>query len=601
MRLPALALFATAVLALPATAEPVHGIAMHGTPKYQAGFTHFDYVNPDAPKGGEVRLGVSGTFDSLNPFILAGKKAVGAGLTFDTLGRPSADEPFSYYGLIAQTIDIAPDRTSVTFALRPEARFHDGSPITAEDVEFTFQILREKGLPFFRSYYGDVVKVDIEGPHKVTFRFKDGNNGELPLILMQMPILSKAYYSKNAFDKTSLEPPLGSGPYKIASVDAGKSIVLSRVPDYWGKDLPVSRGHANFGTLRYEYFRDDTIALEAFFAGQIDWRRETSALSWAQRYDKPPVADGRIKKEAFETEQTAGMQGFGMNLRRPQFQDRDVRRAIILALDFEWSNKTLFFGLYKRTRSFFDNSDLGATGLPSPAELKLLEPWRGKIPDEVFTTEYKPPVTDGSGNIRPQLREALALLKKAGWEPKNGKLTNAQGQEFVFEILLENPAYERIALPFTKNLELLGIKANVRVVDPAQYEERMKRFDFDMTVELFAQSDSPGNEQRDFFGSAAADEPGGRNTLGIKSPAIDALIEQVITAKSREDLQTATKALDRVLQWGYYTVPHWNLGKVWVAHWDMFGRTDKRIKAGVDINTWWIDPKKAAAIGRKAN
>jgi microcin C transport system substrate-binding protein len=601
MRLPALALLATAFLPLPSQAEPVHGIAMHGAPKYGPDFKQFDYVNPDAPKGGELRLGAAGTFDSLNPFILAGKKAGGVALTLDTLGRTSADEPFSYYGLIAKTIDIAPGRDSVTFELRREARFHDGSPLTSADVAFTFEILREKGLPFYRSYYGDVVKVETDGPHKITFHFKDGNNGELPLILMQMPIVSKAYYAKVDFNKTALEAPLGSGPYKITHVDAGKSITLTRVPDYWAKDLPVSRGQFNFNRVRYEYFRDDTIALEAFFAGQIDWRRESSALSWATRYDKPAYKDGRVKKEEFATEQTAGMQGFGMNLRKPLFQDRDVRRAIIQALDFEWSNKTLFFGLYTRTRSYFDNSDLGAKGLPSEAELKLLEPFRGQIPDEVFTTDYKPPVTDGSGNIRPQLREALALLKKAGWEAKNGKLQNAKGEEFTFEILLDNPAFERIALPFAKNLELMGIKANVRVVDPAQYEERMNRFDFDMTVEQFPQSDSPGNEQRDFFGSAAADEPGGRNTLGIKSPAIDVLIEKIITAKSREELTTATKAMDRILQWGYYMVPQWYLGKSWIAHWDMFAWPDKPVKSGVDVMTWWVDPKKAAVLGRKAD
>lgn len=602
MRLPALALLATAFFPFVSQAEPVHAIAMHGAPKYGPDFKHFDYVNPDSPKGGELRLGATGTFDSLNPFILGGTKAGAAGATFDSLGRPSDDEAFSYYGLIAKTIDVAADRTSVTFELRPEARFHDGSPITAEDVAFTFQTLRDKGLPFYRSYYGDVVKVDTDGPHKITFRFKDGNNGELPLILMQMPILSKAYYAKVDFTKTTLEPPLGSGPYKITQVDAGKSITLTRVADYWAKDLPVTRGQYNFGSMRFDYFRDDTISIEAFFAGQIDWRRESSALRWATRYtDVPAIKDGRIKKEVFETDQTAGMQGFAMNLRRPLFQDRDVRRAIVQALDFEWSNKTLFHGLYTRTRSYFDNSELGATGLPSPAELKLLEPFRGQIPDEVFTTEYKPPVTDGSGNTRPQLREALALLKKAGWEAKNGKLQNAKGEEFTFEILLDNAVYERIALPFAKNLELMGIKASVRVVDPSQYEERMNRYDYDMTVDLFPQSDSPGNEQRDFFGSVAAGEPGGRNTIGIKSPAIDALIEKIIAAKSREDLITATKALDRVLQWGVYVVPHWYLGKSWIAHWDMFGWPDKPVKAGVDINTWWIDPTKAAAIGRKAN
>jgi microcin C transport system substrate-binding protein len=598
MKLPLLA-FAASLLFVPmAQAEPVHGLNIYGNPKYPATFTHFDYVNPSAPKGGEVRLSAIGTFDSLNPFILKGTSAGITSYTFDTLGVSSEDEPFSMYGLLAESMDIAPDKASMTVKLRREAKFHDGSAVTSTDVAFSFTTLRDKGAPVFRSYYADITAVETPDPQTVIFRYKDGTNRELPLITLQMPILSKAWYSTHPFDETTMTAPLGSGPYKVVRAEAGRSIVYERDPGYWGKDLAVNRGKDNFDRIRVDYFRDETIAMEAFFAGQIDWRRETTALRWTTGYDKPPVRDGRILKESFQTKLVQGMQGFSFNIRRPQFADPRVRQALTQVMDFEWMNKTLFSGLYKRSRSYFDNSEMAATGLPSPAELKLLEPWRGKIPEEVFTHEYKLPVTDGSGSIRPQLREALSLLKQAGWEVKGGKLTDASGKPFTFEIMLVNPAFERVTLPYAKNLEQLGITASVRVIDPAQYQRRIENYDFDVTVGLFAQSESPGNEQREFFGSAAADLPGTRNIIGIKSQAVDDLIEKIIYADSREALVTAARALDRVLQWGHYQVPQWYLGQIWVAHWDMFGKPEKPSKYGYSLEYWWVDPAKAGNLGR---
>ena len=577
-----------------------HGISLFGELKYGPDFKNFDYANPNAPKGGMMKLSAIGTYDTLNPYIVKGVPATGIGQIFDTLTTASEDEPGSEYGLVAETIEVAPDKLSVLYTLRKEARFHDGSPMTPADMVWTFETLRQKGHPMYRSYYGDVTKVEPEGERGIRFRFKDANNRELPQILGQMPVLSKAYWSGKDFEKTTLDPPLGSGAYKIDSLDPGRSITYRRVADYWGANLPVNKGRFNVDVIRYDYYRDGTIALEAFKAGQYDVRRENSSKSWATGYDSPALREGLIKKETIPNQLPSGMQGLGYNLRRPMFQDPRVRQALAYGFDFEWSNKNLFYGLYKRTRSYFDNSELAATGVPQGEELKILEPFRGKIPDEVFTKEYDPPKYDGSGNIRDGLREALNLLKAAGWTFKSEKLVNDQtGQPFEFEIVLNDPQMERIVLPFAKNLERMGISAHVRTIDTAQYEKRMETFDYDMAIEVFGQSLSPGNEQREFWGSKAADEQGSRNTLGIKNPVIDELVEALIRAPDRASLVAHTHALDRILQYGYYVIPQFHLGAFWIAYWDKFRRPEVSPKYGFGLDSWWVDPKAEQTVEAK--
>ena len=583
-----------------ARAVVTYGISLYGEFKYQPGFTHFDYANPDAPKGGTMRLAAIGTFDTLNPFVIKGVPAAGIGRIFDTLMAQSEDEPETSYPLIAESADLAADRMSILYTLNKAARFQDGTPMTPEDVVWSFETLRDKGAPLYRFYYGDVTKVEQEGDRGVRFFFKSADNRELPAILSQLPVLSKAYWSGRDFEKTTLDPPLGSGPYKIESVDPGRSITYRRVADYWAKDLPVNKGRFNVDTIRYDYYRDATVSLEAFKAGQYDFRRENVSKQWATGYDGPALRNHLFKKEELPNELPSGMQGFGYNLRRPLFQDPKVREALAYAFDFEWSNKNLFYGYYKRTRSYFDNSELAATGVPRGEELKILEPYRGQIPDAVFTTEYNPPKYDGSGEIRDGLRTALGLLKQAGWSFKGQQLVNEKtGEPFVFEILLAQPEFERIVLPFAQNLKRLGITATVRTVDPAQYEKRMETFDFDMAVVSFGQSLSPGNEQREFFGSAAADQPGSRNELGIKSKVVDALIEQLIAAPTRESLVAHTHALDRVLQYGYYVIPQYHLGKFWVAYWDKLRRPAVAPKYGLGLESWWVDPAAEKTIETK--
>ncbi|TAN53548.1 MAG: ABC transporter substrate-binding protein, partial [Rhodospirillales bacterium] len=489
------------LLSLPAQAaevKPVHGIAMHGQPKYTADFKQFDYVNPTAPKGGEVRMAQIGTFDSLNPFIVKGIPPTDIGLLFSTLLTASADEPFSEYSYVAETIEMPEDRSWVVFNLRAIAKFHDGSPVTAEDVVFTFNTLKAKGAPFYRLYYAGVAKAEAAGPRKVKFTFANATNRELPLIIGQMPILSKAYWSKRDFESTTLEPPLGSGPYKVESVEAGRSIVYRLDPGHWAKDLPVMKGRHNFERIRIDVYRDATVALEALKAGEYDFRQENESKKWATEYkDAPATKAGLLKAETIPNQRPVGMQGFVMNLRRPLFQDRRVREAMSLAFDFEWSNKNLFYGQYTRTNSYFANSDLASSGLPEGGELKLLETFRDKLPGEVFAKGFKAPATNGDGNPRENLRAALALLKEAGWEVKDRKLVNARtGEPFGFEILLNSPAFERIALPYVENLKKLGIEASVRTLDTAQYKSRSDAFDFDMTVDLWGASESPGNELR---------------------------------------------------------------------------------------------------------
>ena len=596
----AFALTVSLAAAAAAAATGDYGMSLFGELKYGPDFTNFDYANPNAPKGGTMKFSAIGTYDTLNPYVIKGVPAAGLGMVFSTLTSASEDEPGSEYGLVAQTIDLAPDRLSVLYTLRKEARFHDGSPMTPEDVVWTFNTLRDKGHPMYRSYYGDVTKIEPEGERGVRFHFKSADNRELPQILGQMPVLSKKYWADKDFTKTTLDPPLGSGPYKIESLDPGRSITYRRVPDYWGANLPVNKGRFNVDEMRYDYYRDGTIALEAFKAGQYDVRRENSSKNWATNYDSPALRAGLIKKEAIPNQLPSGMQGFGYNLRKPLFQDPRVRQALAYAFDFEWSNKNLFYGLYTRTRSYFDNSELAATGVPQGDELKILEPFRGKIPDEVFTRAYDPPKYDDKYTQRDGLRAAIKLLKEAGWTFKSEKLVNDKtGQPFEFEILLDDPAYERIALPFKQNLARMGITANVRLVDNAQYEKRMETFDFDMAVALFPQSLSPGNEQRDFFGSASADEQGSRNVLGIKSPVIDKLIDELVQAPDRQSLILHCHALDRVLQYGYYLVPQFHLGAFWIAYWDKYRHPQITPAYGLGVDTWWVDPTAAQSIEAK--
>jgi microcin C transport system substrate-binding protein len=594
------AAFCLLLAASGAQAAPSEGMSLFGDLKYGPGFTHFDYTNPQAPKGGVMRYAAIGTFDTLNPFVINGVPADGISLIFDTLSASSEDEPASEYGLVAKTIDLAPDKLSVLYTLRKEARFHDGAQMTPADVIWTFETLQKNGLPAYREYYGDVTKVVQEGDRGIRFYFKSAKNRELPQILGQMPVLSKAYWSGRDFEKTTLTPPLGSGPYTIQSVDPGRSITYSRVKDYWGVDLPVNKGRYNVDTIRYDYYRDATIALEAFKAGQYDVRLENSSKDWATGYDSPALRAGLIKKEQIPNGLPSGMQGFGYNLRRPIFQDARVREALAYAFDFEWSNKNLFYGAYQRTRSYFDNSELAATGVPQGQELQILDKFRGQIPDAMFTTEYDPPKYDGSGNIRDGLRKALTLLTQAGWTFKDEKLVNAKtGQPFEFEILLDNPQFERIVLPFVDNLKRMGITARVRTVDTAQYERRMDTFDYDMTVVLFPESLSPGNEQREYWGSQAADEQGSHNVLGIKSKVVDVLVEELIQSPDRASLVAHTRALDRVLQYGYYVIPNFHLAAFRVAYWDKFRRPAISPKYGVGFDTWWVDPSAEKSVEAK--
>ncbi len=604
------AILVSLALSAPAAAQPeartVHGIAMHGTPKYGPEFRHFDYVNPDAPKGGEVRLHAIGTFDSLNPFIVKGQPPTGAALPYESLLTSSADEAFTEYGLIAESITLPDDRSWVEFTLRPEARWHDGKPVTVEDVIFSLETLKTKGQPFYRLYYGAVAKAEKTGERKVRFTFAGGENRELPLIVGQMPILPRHYWEGKDFTQTTLEPPLGSGPYRIGAFEPGRYVVYERVQDYWGAELPVNVGLYNFDTVRYDFYRDTTVALEAFKAGLYDWRLENESKKWATGYEFPAVRNGQVLKQEIEHDRPTGMQAYAYNTRRPLFQDPKVRHALAYAFDFPWTNQNLFYGQYTRTESYYSNSELASDGLPSPEELAILEPLAGEIPPEVFTTEYDPPTSDGSGNIRPNLRIAMKLLKEAGWEVRDGSLVNAAtGQPFAFEILLSQPTWERITLPFVRNLERLGIRASIRTVDTAQYKNRVDTFDFDMIVDVWGQSLSPGNEQWEFWGSGAADNVGSRNTIGIKDPAIDKLIALVVAAPDRDSLITRTRALDRVLLWNHFVIPHWHIGYDRVAYWDKFGRPEVTPSQGVQFFSWWIDqgkkPQTAEQPGRQGS
>jgi len=597
MRLRTLLGLVFAGLACTAQAAPQHALTLYNEPpKYPADFKHFDYVNPDAPKGGTFRQAGFGGFDSLNPFISKGVPADDIGLIYDTLAKQGLDEPFTEYGLIAGKIEKAPDNSWVRFYLRPEARFHDGHPVRAEDVVFSFQTLMKSGSPLFRGYYSDVDNVIAEDPLRVLFTFKHTSNRELPLILGQLSILPKHWWEHRDFSKGNLEIPLGSGPYKVSEVKAGRSVRYERVKDYWGKDLPVNRGFYNFDNMTIDYYRDNTVALEALKAGQFDYWQEMSAKNWANAYNTPSVTEGRLIKEQIPNGNPTGMQGFVFNLRRPVFQDVRVRQALSLLLDFEWTNKQLFNGAYARTRSYFENSEMAATGLPDQDQLAILDPFRGKIPDQVFSEAFQNSVCDGSGMIRAQQRKAYQLLQEAGWRIVDDKMVDTNGKPVSIEFLLAQTEFERVLLPFKRNMSDLGIDLVIRRVDVSQYINRVRSRDFDMVVGSFPQSSSPGNEQREFWKSESADKPGSRNYMGLKDPVVDELVEELINADSRKSLVAHARALDRVLQWGYYVIPNWHI-KTWrVAYWNHIGHPKVPPTNDVGISTWWVKPDAKPAI-----
>ena len=585
-----------ALLAGGAAAEPAHGIAMHGAPKYPADFKAFGYVDPEAPKGGTIRWAVTGSFDSLNPYIVRGRPPpeVGTAAVFESLMARAQDEPFSLYGLIAESIDTPPDRSSVTFRLRPEARWHDGTPITAADVLFSWETLRKHGRPNHRAYYGRVVTAEAPDPHTVRFGFAPlpdgGYDRELPLILGLMPILSEAWWRGRDFEATTLEPPLGSGPYRIGAVTPGRSVEYRRLPDYWGRDLAVRRGAANADVVRYDFYRDDGSALEAFKAGAADIRRESNPTRWATGYDFPAARDGRVRLEALSHGRPEPMRGFIINTRRPLFRDVRVRQALGLAFDFAWINRSLFRGAYKRSPSYYPNSELAATGLPGPEETALLEPFRAGLPPELFTRPPPLPETDGSGpaGLRSNLLAARTLLAAAGWRVEDGGLADADGHPFAFEILLSAPADEKVALEFARALARLGIAARVRTVDSAQFQGRLDDYDYDLVLSQWLSTLSPGNEQAVFFGSAGADLPGGRNYAGIRSPAVDALAASLGQAPARAALVARVRALDRVLIWGFYAVPLYYLGEDRVASWCQLHRPAVVPVYGFLPEVWWV-------------
>ncbi|MBE7927691.1 extracellular solute-binding protein [Pseudomonas saudiphocaensis] len=578
-----------------ATAAPKHAVTLYDEkPKYAANFSHFEYVNPDAPKGGVLRQAGFGSFDSLNPFINKGVAADDIGLIYDTLATSSLDEPFTIYGLLAEKIEKGPNNQWVRFHLRPEARFHDGEPVTAEDVVFTFETLISQGAPHYRGYYADVEKVVAETPRRVRFDFKHSGNRELPLILGQLPILPKHWWAERDFSATSMEPPLGSGPYRVDRVQAGRSIRYARVEDYWGKDLAVNRGFYNFDQVVIDYYRDNTVALQAFKAGHFDYWLETSAKNWATAYDIEAVRSGRIIRDEIANHNPQGMQGFIFNIRRERLQDVRVREAIALLFDFEWTNRQLFNGAYTRTRSYFDNSELASSGLPDKQELALLEPLRNQIPADLFEKPFELPQSSGDGVIREQQRKAYRLLTDAGWKIQDDRMVDNLGKPVKLEFLLVQAEFERVLLPYKRNLADLGIELEIRRVDVSQYINRLRSRDYDMIVSGFGQSSSPGNEQREYWHSASADNPGSRNFIGLKDPAIDTLVEKLIAADSREELITRTRALDRLLLWGHYVVPNWHIKSWRVAYWNHLAHPATTPRNDIGLMTWWHKPDTAA-------
>lgn len=577
------------------------GAAIHGEPKHGPEMEHFPWVNPDAPKGGTFRTATTGTFDSFNPYIAKGDP-LNPG--YETLMEQSIDEPSTSYCLICETIEYPEDRSWVAFNLRPEARWHDGQPITAEDVAFSFRTLTEKGAPFYRQYYENVADVVVEGPQRVKFAMKTAGNNEMPNIMGDLPVIPKHYWEAREFDAITLEVPLVSGPYKIASFEPGRTVVTERVEDYWGKDLPMNRGRYNFDRFVTEYYRDRTVAREAFKAGQADYWFENSSKDWATSFDVPAVREGLIQKVELEHDRPRGLQAFWFNTRKDKFQDPRVREALGYLFDFEWTNKNIFYDAYERSRSYF-SGDLSASGLPEGEELAILEDLRERYPDlvpaRVFTDAYEPPVAPGTGDIRENMRKALALFREAGYRLENGKLVNEKGEQLTIEFLEQanDPTYERYILPYIRNMEKMGIAASIRPVDDSQYINRVRGFDYDIITQPVGQSESPGNEQRDYWGSEAADEEGSRNIAGVKNAAIDDLIEQLVQTKDQEKLHAQVRALDRLLQWSFYVVPQWHIDHDRVLYWDKFGRPEQRPlygEAAAIADAWWVVPEKAQAL-----
>lgn len=593
------------------TGKPVHAISLYGEPRYPADFTHFAFHNPDAPKGGVLRRAAIGTFDSFNAFSFKGNKPspglihyLGAAhyMFFnEALTVRSPDESGTWYCLLCETIEVAPDRMWIEYALRPEARFHDGSPVTVEDVMYSFEILMAKGHPRYKVYWGDVARAEQTGERTVRFHFKNNSNVELPLLMGELPILSKAFWETRDFEAATLDVPIASGPYKIDRFEAGRFYVLKRDPNYWGKDLPLLRGTHNFDEMRIDYYRDDDVAFQAFTSGLVDLRGELDATRWATGYDQSLVDAGAIVKEGFSDGQPDEKHPFVMNIRRTLFEDVRVREALGLAFDFDGTNRTVAYGLMDPFYSYWQGSDIASTGLPAGEELEILERFRDQVPPQVFTTAFTPPRTETEGALRENLLKAQQLLADAGWQLKDGVLINAKtGTPFEFEFLIHLPVYERWIGPYLLNLERLGIKGRIRIVDQTQYLNRMNDFDFDMVMGELpywgGQSDSPGNEQREMWGSAAADNQGSENWIGIKNPAIDAIIDELVTASTRESLLAHAKALDRILLWNHYVVPGYVEPEIWWAYWNKFGHPEIVPNDGPNPATWWIDTAKAETL-----
>jgi microcin C transport system substrate-binding protein len=588
-----------------------HGLSLFGEPRYPADFKHFDYVNPAAPQGGVVRQIAFGTFDNFNSVVagVKGSLAMGTELFNETLMTAALDEVSTEYGLLAEAASHLDDFSSVTYRLRANARWHDGKPVTPDDVIFSFDAFK-KNSPYHGAYYRHVVKAEKSGEREVTFTFDGPGNRELPHIVGQLSVLPKHWWEgtdksgkKRDVTQTTLEPPLGSGPYRLKDFVAGHSIVYEKVADYWGKDVNVTIGTRNFQQLRYEYFRDSTVALEAFKGDQVDWRTENSAKNWATSYDFPAVRDKRVVLEEFPISNVGVMQAFTFNIRRDKFKDARVRRAFNFAFDFEEMNRTIFFGQYKRISSYFEGTELASSGIPQGKELEILQSVKDKVPADLFSKPYTNPVGGSQQADRNNLREALSAFREAGYEIKDTKLVNAKtGEPYSVEFLAEDPSTERFMLFYKPSLQRMGMTVNVRVVDSAQYENRLRQWDYDIIVASWGESLSPGNEQRDFWSSQAADMPGSRNLIGIKNPAVDALIDRVIFAKNRDDLVAATKALDRVLLWNFYVVPQWTYGKQRSARWDRFGRPATLPKYGLSAfpTIWWWDADKAAKVPQRS-
>lgn len=581
-----------------------HAIAKIGSPSLPADFRYFDWVNPDAPKGGLLRLSSVGSFDNLNAATIKGRPAPGLVWLNDTLMAPSPDEPATAYALIAEWVAYPDDFTSATFGIRPEARFWDGRPITPADVVFSFEAQKEAS-PAVALYYKDVTKAEISGEREVTFRFAKAGNRDLPYIVSLLAILPKHYWTDKSaggqardLNRTTLEPPLGSGPYRIGKVDTGRAITFERVRDYWAAELPVNRGQYNFDAIRFSTYRDDIPEFEALKTGEVDLREENSSRRWATGYDFPAVRDGRVKRLDLTTKTVAQFQSFLLNTRLKRFEDARVRRAFALAYDFESANKSLFFGLYRRINSVFDNSELAHRGKPEGRELEILDKLRDKVPPEVFGDAYRAPVSATLDELRRNLREAGRLLAEAGWKFDRGAMRNvATGEPMTVEFLSPDTSFDRIVLPYKQNLEKLGIVLNLRVVDPSQYEERLKRFDFEMITDTLLQSHAPGNEQRERFGSDSATKEASSNRAGIRSPAVDAIIEDIIYARTRDELVAAARALDRVIMWSHYFVPQWYNPVSWIAHWDKFGRPPRHPSQDPSVtSTWWLDAEAARRL-----